>query len=145
MQLAQLNVATLLASIDSPQLAGFVARLDEVNALADAAPGFVWRLQDATGNATSIQPWGDDVIVNMSVWESVEALRAYVFGAGHVDVLRRRREWFAPMGSSYVVLWWVPDGHRPSLEEAHERLELLAASGPTPEAFTLRTPFPARR
>jgi hypothetical protein len=142
-QLAQLNVARLLAPIDSAQLADFVAALDAVNALADAAPGFVWRLQDESGNATGLQPWGDDIIVNLSVWESVEALRSYAFGAGHVEVLRRRREWFAPMGSAYLVLWWVPDGHRPSLEEAHARLELLDAAGPTAEAFTLRTTFPA--
>jgi hypothetical protein len=153
-QLAQLNIARLLAPLDSPQLADFVAQLDEVNAIADAAPGFVWRLQDASGNATAIDatsmqvgadPPGDGVIVNLSVWESVEALRSYVFGAGHVEVLRRRREWFAPMASAYVVLWWVPSGHRPTLEEAHARLELLDASGPTQDAFTLRTPFPARR
>ena len=142
MQLAQLNVARLVAPIDSPQLADFVALLDEVNALAEAAPGFVWRLKDESGNATAVRPWDDDLIVNMSVWESVDALRSYVFAAGHVDVLRRRREWFTAMASAHLVLWWVPAGHQPSLDEARERLSLLDSLGPTADAFTLRTSFP---
>jgi Domain of unknown function (DUF3291) len=139
--LAQLNVARLLAPINSPQLADFVAALDEVNALADAAPGFRWRLQDESGNATAVRPWGADVIVNMSVWDSVDSLRAYVYAAGHVEVLRRRREWFVRVDSSHLVLWWVPAGHRPTLVEARERLAELDRSGPTPKAFTLREPF----
>lgn len=142
-ELAQLNVARLAAPIDSVQLADFVAQLDAVNALAEAAPGFVWRLQDETGNATAVRPWGDDVIVNMSTWTSAAALRAYVFGAGHVDVLRRRREWFVPMTSGHLVLWWVPAGHRPSLPEARERLDRLDREGPTAQAFTLRQEFAA--
>jgi hypothetical protein len=139
--LAQLNVARLVAPIDSPELVDFVAQLDAVNALADAAPGFVWRLQDESGNATALSPSGDDVIVNMSVWDSVGSLRSYVFAAGHVDVLRRRREWFAPRDSAHLVLWWVPAGHRPSLDEARERLDLLDREGPSPSAFTLRRHF----
>jgi len=141
-ELAQLNVARLLEPIDSPRLADFVAALDEVNAVADAAPGFVWRLQTESGNATDIRPWGEDVIVNMSVWESVEALRAYVYGPDHAAVLRRRRDWFSPLGSAHVVLWWVPRGHRPDLTEARDRLDRLGRDGPGPEAFTLRAPFP---
>jgi hypothetical protein len=140
--LAQLNVARLLEPIDSPRLAPFVALLDEVNAAGDASPGFVWRLQSDGGNATDIRPWGDDVIVNLTVWESAESLRAYVFGPVHAAVLRRRREWFAVMSEAHVVLWWIPDGHRPGLDEAGERLERLRADGPTPYAFDLRTTFP---
>ena len=139
--LAQLNVARLLAPMDSPQLAEFVAALDAVNAVADAAPGFVWRLQEESGNATGLRPWGDDVIVNLSVWESAEALQAYVFRTSHADVLRRRREWFEPYGSAHLVLWWVPRGHVPELDEARERLELVNQVGPSPEAFTLRQPY----
>jgi hypothetical protein len=134
-------VGRLLAPIDSPQLADFVDRLGAVNALADAAPGFLWRLQDESGNATALSPWGDDIIVNMSVWESVDALRTYVYAAGHASVLRRRREWFAPMGSAHLVLWWVAAGHHPTLDEARARLDHLDATGPTAEAFTLRVPF----
>jgi heme-degrading monooxygenase HmoA len=139
---AQLNIARLLAPIESPKLSGFVRRLDEVNAVADRAPGFVWRLQSESGNATDIRPWGDDVIVNMSVWESVEALRAYVYGPEHVAVLRRRRDWFSVLGHPHVVVWYVPVGHLPDLDEARQRLDLLERDGPGPEAFTLRVPFP---
>jgi len=141
--LAQVNVARLLAPIESPRLSGFVRRLDEVNAAAEAAPGFVWRLTSDSGNdATALRPWGDDVIVNMSVWESVEALRDYVYGAQHVLVLRRRREWFHLLGAPHLAVWWVPVGHVPGLDEARERLDLLEREGPTPLAFTLRQPFP---
>jgi heme-degrading monooxygenase HmoA len=139
---AQLNIARLLAPIESPRLSGFVRRLDEVNAAADGAPGFVWRLQSESGNATDIRPWGDDVIVNMSVWESVEALRAYVYAPEHLAVLRRRRDWFGVLGTPHLVLWYVEVGHRPDLEEARERLDLLERDGPGPLAFTLRAPFP---
>ena len=140
--LAQLNVARLVAPIDSAELADFVAGLAPVNALADAAPGFVWRLQEESGDATGLRPWGDDMIVNLSVWASAEALRSYVFAPGHIEVLRRRREWFVPMDSPHLVLWWVPAGHRPSLAEAGERLARLAADGPGPGAFTFRAVFP---
>ncbi len=139
--LAQLNVARLAAPLDSPKLADFVAGLDPVNALADAAPGFVWRLQEGAGDATRLRVWGADMIVNLSVWESLESLRGYVFEPGHVKVLRRRREWFVPMSTPHLVLWWVLAGHRPDLDEAGERLAVLAAHGPNPAAFTLRTAF----
>lgn len=141
MHLAQLNIARLLEPLESPRLADFVAALDEVNAVADSAPGFVWRLQSESGNATDIRPWGDDVIVNMSVWESVEALRAYVYDPAHAAVLRRRRDWFSALGAPHLVLWWLPVGHLPDLDEAHARLELLERVGPSVEAFTLRSPF----
>jgi hypothetical protein len=118
-----------------------VAALDEVNALADAAPGFVWRLADSSGNATAVRPWGDDVIVNLSVWESVQSLRDYVYAEGHSRVLRRRREWFVTLGSPHLVLWWVPSGQLPTLAQARERLDLLDATGPGPRSFTLRQPF----
>jgi Domain of unknown function (DUF3291) len=139
--LAQLNVARLTHPIDSPELADFVAALDPVNEVADAAPGFVWRLQDESGDATSIRPFGDDIIVNLSVWESVEALAAFMYGDAHADVLRRRREWFDPFGAPAVVAWWIPAGHRPTADEAKERLESLTNHGPSAEAFTLRSPY----
>jgi hypothetical protein len=145
--LAQLNVARLVAPLDSPQLADFVNRLDEINALADAAPGFVWRLVDAEGaNATTLRPYGPDVMVNMSVWESVETLYEYAYRTAHLDVLRRRREFFHHDGlPEYAVLWWVPAGTVPTLAEARERLDLLAREGPTARAFTFRDRFPPPR
>ncbi len=140
-ELAQLNIARMKAPMDSPQMAEFVANLERVNALAEAAPGFVWRLQTDEGDATALRPFGEDVLVNMSVWRDVDSLRDYVFRSGHVDIMRRRREWFERMADAYSVLWWVSAGHRPGLEEAQERLASLRRDGATPAAFTFRHVF----
>ena len=142
MHLAQLNVARLREPIDAPESAEFVDALAPVNALADAAPGFVWRLQTDDGDATSIRVFDDDlVIVNMSVWESIESLRAYVYRSDHREVLRRRRDWFQPWDGPHLVLFWVEEGTRPTLAEALERLEQLRADGPSPSAFSFGRPF----
>ena len=142
--LAQLNIARLQAPLESPQLAGFVAALEPVNALADGAPGFVWRLQTDEGDATSIRPFDDDMLlVNMSVWESLESLAAFVYRSDHKDVMRRRRQWFDRADEVYLVLWWVPAGTAPTVEDAKARLETLRRVGPSAEAFTFRVPFPA--
>jgi hypothetical protein len=142
--LAQVNIALPRAPLDTPPLAEFVAQLDAVNAAADRSPGFVWRLQTEDGNATGIRAFGDDrLIVNMSVWESLEALRGFVYSArAHLDVLRRRREWFQGLADAYLVLWWVPAGEIPTIADAEGRLELLRTNGPTSEAFTFRVHFP---
>ncbi len=141
--LAQLNVARLRAPIESAEIAGFVAALDPVNALADAAPGFIWRLQDGDGpGATALRPCGPDVIVNLSVWETLGALRDFVYRSGaHLDVMRRRREWFHKLSEQHLVLWWIPAGHRPGLDEALHRLEIIRRHGPGPTAFTFREPY----
>jgi hypothetical protein len=141
-ELAQMNVARLRAPLDSPQLADFVAALDRINAMADGSPGFVWRLQDESGNATGLHPMGEDIIVNMSVWQDPRSLQAFVYRGDHAGVMRRRREWFEKM-DLYLVLWWVPRGHRPTAAEGIERLELLRSRGPGAEAFTFGTLFPA--
>jgi hypothetical protein len=146
--LAQVNIGRLRAPTDSPVLADFMAALDPVNALADAAPGFVWRLQTEDGNATAIHAFDWDaagsagVIINMSVWESVEALAEFVYSAGHRQVLRRRREWFEPMQEAYTALWWIPRGTNPAVADAEDKVRHLREHGPTPEAFTLRVHFP---
>jgi hypothetical protein len=148
-ELAQINVSRLLAPLDSPLLADFVAALDEVNAAGDRAPGFVWRLQTEDGNATAVRAFGWDVgdshgvIVNLTVWTSVEALADFVFSGTHVAVMRRRRRWFAQAAEAMTALWWVPAGHRPSTDEAEDAVRHLRAHGPTPRAFTFRQPFPA--
>jgi Domain of unknown function (DUF3291) len=145
--LAQVNVARLREPLDSALLADFVAALDLVNAAADAAPGFVWRLQTEDGNATAVHAFEWDqagsagVLVNMSVWESVETLAAYVYSDTHRQVLRRRREWFERMATAHVALWWVPRGHMPTTGEAEERVLHLREFGPTPRAFTLGRHF----
>ncbi|WP_237060277.1 DUF3291 domain-containing protein [Microbulbifer sediminum] len=141
--LAQLNLARLSAPIDSPQLADFVANLDRINGLADDSPGFVWRLQTEEGDATGIDFFGADYIANLSVWESLESLHDYVYRSAHIEVLRRKKEWFEKMPGPYMVLWWVPEGHLPSIEEAAQKLALLQEEGPGEGAFTFRKPFPA--
>ncbi|MCZ7439390.1 DUF3291 domain-containing protein [Micromonospora sp. WMMC241] len=141
--LAQLNIARLRAPIDSPVLADFVARLPEIHDLAERSPGYVWRLQDDSGDATAFRPFEPDVIVNLTVWESVESLRAFVYRTAHLEPMRRRREWFVPLDAEHLVLWWIPAGMLPSIEEAAARLETLRRDGPSAEAFTLREPFPA--
>jgi heme-degrading monooxygenase HmoA len=142
MLVAQLNIGLPVAPLTEPALAGFVEALEPVNALADAAPGFVWRLQTAEGDATAIRPYDDDrLLVNMSAWTSVEALAAFVYSGPHRAVMARRREFFVPMREAFQVLWWTAD--LPTVEQAIARLEHLRAHGPTPHAFTFRTPFPA--
>lgn len=141
-ELAQLNIAQMKAPLDSPLLADFVANLDRINALADASPGFVWRLQTDEGDATALRPLGEDMLVNMSVWEDVDSLHAYLYRSGHVTVMKRRKEWFERLDKAHMVLWWVPSGHRPDLKEALDRLEVLRTKGPQPDAFTFRKTFP---
>lgn len=140
--LAQLNIGRLLHPLDAAETKGFVDELEPVNALADAAPGFVWRLQTDEGDATAIQLFDDDLmIVNLSVWESVEALRAFLQSGRHLEVMRRRRSWFVRLGEAHLVLWWIPAGRAPTPAEALARLEVLRRNGPTVEAFTLRRVF----
>jgi hypothetical protein len=141
--LAQVNIGRIKGPIDGPTMAGFVARLDEINAIADRSPGFVWRLQTDAGNATYFRPYDDDrILVNMSVWEDLESLKAYVYQSAHAEVLRQRREWFEKFDGVFLALWWVPAGHRPSLQEMKERLAHLAEHGSSAFAFTFREPFP---
>jgi Domain of unknown function (DUF3291) len=142
MHLASVNIGRLLEPLDAPRLAGFVAALEPINRLADASPGFIWRLQTEDGDATALRPFDDDLIlVNLAVWESLEALRAYVYSSAHVQVLRQRRDWFERLAEAHLALWWIEPGHIPSVAEAVERLEQLRRDGPTPAAFTFRTPF----
>ena len=142
--LAQLNIARAIAPLDSPPLAEFVAALDRINALAEASPGFVWRLVGDGGAAIDIRV-GDDpnVIVNMSVWASVEALFEFTYRSGHIEVMRRRREWFDAASAPYMVRWWIPAGHVPTVDEAMVRLEHLRAHGPSAHAFTFKQRFAA--
>jgi uncharacterized protein DUF3291 len=146
--LAQVNIGRLAAPLDSPQLADFMAALDPVNAVADAAPGFLWRLQTEDGNATSVRAFEWDVagsagvIMNMSVWESVDALADFVYSRPHREIMRRRREFFQKMTEAYTAMWWIHRGTTPATGDAEDRVRHLRAYGPTPRAFTLRTHFP---
>jgi hypothetical protein len=143
-ELAQVNLARLVAPLTDPLLAEFVANLEPVNALADRAPGFVWRFQTDDGDATSIRPFDDDrILINFSVWKDLASLRDFVYGGGHNVVMKRRREWFEHMADAYLALWWIPSGHRPTVAEAAERVDHLKRSGPSPHAFTFRDPYPS--
>ena len=142
--IAQLNIVRARAPLDDPLMARFVEWLEPVNGLADESPGFVWRLQTEEGNATAIRPFDDpSIIPNMSVWESIEALRAFVLHPNHMQVMRESKKWFLPLEGPHLVLWWVPAGHIPSPDEGRKRLERLAALGPTLEAFDFAHTFPA--
>jgi Domain of unknown function (DUF3291) len=141
--IAQLNVGRTLAPPDSPQIADFMAALDAVNALADTSPGFVWRLKSDSGNATDILVSSDpNFLVNMSVWDSIEALFDFVYRTAHTAVMARRREWFEKPSQAFLVLWWIPAGHVPSTEEALARLEHLRREGPSAHAFTFKQRYP---
>ncbi|MFI1566847.1 DUF3291 domain-containing protein [Streptomyces sp. NPDC020490] len=142
--LAQLNVATLRHPLDDPRTAPFVEMLDPVNAAAEGAPGFVWRLvEEGAADATGLRPAGENVIVNLTVWESPEALWDFTYRSGHLEVMRRRREWFERHAEAHLALWWVPAGHLPTVGEALERLAHLRAHGPSPRAFTFASSYTA--
>jgi hypothetical protein len=140
--LAQVNIGRLRAPTDDPLVADFMNALDEINALAERSPGFVWRLQTDDGNATALRPYDDEsILINLSTWESADALADYVYRSDHTAFLRRRAEWFERMSEAMLTLWWVPAGHRPTEAEAVARLDHLRRHGPTPHAFTFRHQF----
>jgi hypothetical protein len=141
--LAEINIGRLNHPVDDPRTAEFMEALDPINTIAEASPGFVWRLQDDSGNATAIRAFDDELILpNLSVWESVGALKEYVFKTEHAPFLRRRREWFKAMDDlPTLTMWWVPAGHLPTMEEAKGRIDHLAANGPSGQAFTFRPTF----
>jgi hypothetical protein len=141
-ELAQLNIGVIRGPMDSPVMAEFAANLQRINAVAEASPGFVWRLQTEAGDATAIRPFeNENMLLNMSVWRDVESLNRYVYSSAHVEIMRRRKEWFERMREAFLVLWWVPTGHRPTVAEAVTKLELLRSKGPSQEAFTFRQAF----
>lgn len=138
-QIAQVNIGRILEELDKPVMAGFVNRLVEINALADASPGFVWRLIESAGNATYLRPFDDSrMLMNMSVWETVEQLRHFVYKTVHIELLRERHAWFEKLAGVYTAVWWVPEGHIPSVDEARQRLAYLEAHGPSEFAFTFQ-------
>lgn len=146
-ELAQVNIARLIEPMDSERLADFVANLDPVNASADEAPGFIWRLQTEDGDATSITAFEWDVrdtagvIVNLSTWETVEALKEFMYSGQHVEMMKRRFEWFHKIAEATTALWWVPAGHIPTTDEAEQKVLQLRELGPTASAFSLRHLF----
>ena len=142
--LAQINIAQGYATIDDPVMADFVNALDRINALAEASDGFVWRLQTEDGNATSLQFFEDSrIIVNMSLWTTLDALKSYVYTAGHLDVLKQKKQWFEKPTKAHLALWWIPEGTLPTLEEAKHALDRINNLGSTSRAFAFANPYPA--
>jgi len=138
-----MNIARMKAPLDSDLMASFVARVDEINALADRSPGFVWRLKSADGGAALLVPYDDEgILVNFSVWESIEALKDYAYRSAHAELYRRRHEWFEQFDGAYSVLWWIPAGHVPTIDEATKRLEHLRTHGPSAYAFGFKSVHP---
>lgn len=142
--LAQINIALMKAPLHDPIMAEFAVALNEVNAIADQSPGFVWRLQTASGNATDIRAYPDPrMLVNVSVWQSVEELRVYVYKSLHGEFFVRRRQWFEKYQGEHFAMWWIPAGHLPTVEEGKAKLEYLTLHGDSPAAFTFAQPYPS--
>ena len=141
--IAQYNIAKMRAPLDDPLMQSFAARLDELNHLADRTPGFVWRLMDGSDNSTAMRPYEDEmIIINMSVWENIDALHAFAYRSDHGPAYAARHTWFAPMEGHTLVLWWVPAGYIPDGSQGKVRLELLRRGGPSSSAFTFKQRFP---
>lgn len=144
MYLAQLNIAKAKYPLDAPEIKDFVDNLDLVNGIAETSDGFVWRLKDDAGDATNIQAYSDpDIIVNMSVWQDAEALKNFMFRTHHRDFMRRKKEWFHPIAEDTYVLWWIPEGKMPTIEDGVKKLEYLRDNGDSPQAFTFKSNFTA--
>ena len=143
--LAQINIANSRGARDNDIMKGFIDRLDEINGIADNSPGFIWRLQTEEGDATAIQAFDDPLLlVNVSVWEHIDSLKKFVYKSLHVELIQDREAWFTKIRDSHQALWWIPEGHIPSVEEAKEKLEYLQANGPSEVAFTFSKSFEPR-
>ncbi|MDW5416376.1 DUF3291 domain-containing protein [Iodobacter sp. CM08] len=141
-QLAQVNIAKAKEALDQPIMQGFVQQLAHINQLAEASPGFIWRLQTESGDATALKVFEDELlIVNLSVWDSFESLKEYVYSGEHLTVLKNKKHWFDKHHGPSLALWWIPKGHIPSIESAKNALAQLASQGPSPQAFTFAKPY----
>jgi hypothetical protein len=141
--MAQVNIARMVAPLESETMSSFVARLDEINELADQSEGFIWRFQTEEGSSAYLRPFADDLILfNLSVWETVEALKNYVYRSQHAEMIKQRRSWFEKFDGYFMALWWIKTGEIPTVEQAKERLEHLQKHGETPFAFTFKKIFP---
>jgi len=140
--IAQINIARMLAPLTDPVMADFVNNIDRINAIAEQSAGFVWRLQTDEGDATALRVFDDEwLIVNMSMWASVDALFDYTYKSDHVEIYRRRRDWFSKMDSHHMAMWWVPADQTPTTDDARKKLAYIDAYGPTPHAFTFKQRF----
>lgn len=141
--LAQVNIAHMIAELDDPIMSGFVARLDEINRLAEKSQGFVWRFQTQAGDSIYLRPYSDNsILFNMSVWESIDDLRDYVYASAHLELLKSKGNWFSKPDRPHLALWWIKKGDTPSVAEAMKRLQHLREHGPSPVAFTFANAYP---
>lgn len=139
--IAEANVARMKTEFDDPIMYSFIRRLNDVNAIADRSPGFIWR-QSAEAN-DYLMPYRDKrIIFNMSVWQSIEHLRSFVYGPVHTEMLRLRHEWFERPSTAHIALWWIPAGHRPIVSEAMARLAKIQEHGPTSYSFSFKQHYP---
>ena len=144
--LAQVNIADMVADLDDPVMSGFVQRLDEINKLADSSLGFVWRFQSDEGDATYLRPYENkNILFNMSVWESLETLKAYVYNSAHLELLRSKKNWFHKPGMPHMALWWIPKGYIPDVNEGLGKIKIINEKGACEEAFTFNRPFSPNR
>ncbi len=143
--IAEINIAKMKGvDINDPIMKEFVENLDSVNQIAEQSEGFVWRLKDENNNATSLNPYDDErIIINVSVWKSIETLENFMYRTFHSDFLKRRKEWFLAYGTAHTAMWWIPEGHIPTMQEAVDKLDLLQKNGPSPSAFDFRNKFPS--
>ncbi len=143
--IAEINIAKMKGvDINDPIMKEFVENLDAVNQIAEKSEGFVWRLKDENNNATSLNPYNDEtIIINVSVWKSIETLENFMYRTFHSDFLKRRKEWFLTYGSAHTAMWWIPEGHIPTMQEAVDKLCFLQTNGPSPNSFDFRHKFPA--
>ena len=139
--LAQLNIAKCLAPLNDPIMQGFVNNVDKMNAIADSSAGFIWRLKDEDKDGASLVFKDDNLIINMSVWESREALFKYTYNSGHIEVFKRKKEWFNKMEMLHMAFWYIPEGYKPTFQEAKDRLDYLNTHGETPYAFAFKSKF----
>ena len=140
--IAQFNAARAIAPYESAEMASFMALLEDINALGESAPGFVWRMKNAEGHTIGIGAHPDPLVVfNLSVWKSIDDLFTYAYRSGHADVFRRRKEWFGRWEGAHLVLWWIPEGAQPNMDDALRRLDLLSRDGPSSDAFTFKARF----
>lgn len=141
--LAQVNIARMRAPLEDPLMAGFTSRIEAINALADASPGFVWRLHSEAGDATYLRPYQDQsILFNLSVWQSLDALKQYVYNSEHLALLKAKTQWFSKLDRPHLALWWVAQGHLPTVDEALQRLDWIQTRGPSPQAFSFARAYP---
>lgn len=143
-QLAQINIAQMKGSdFNDPVMADFVANIDRINQIAEASPGFVWRLKDEQDNALNINPFEDSsLLINISVWEAIAPLESFVYGAMHLEIMKRKKEWFHHFKGFYYALWWIKAGEYPSAVEAEKQLAFPQENGPTEKVFTFKETYP---